>query len=83
MAKKICLEHEILQCREMGKAYSEGSIMFYILIAVLYVSVILIMAVVNSQHIGYDIPQKMSRLQNHKKSIEMDKIKKTRSMWDK
>ena len=79
MAKKICLEQEILQCREMGKAYSEGSIMFYILIAVLYVSVILIMAVVNSQH----IPQKMSRLQNHKKSIEMDKIKKTRSMWDK
>ena len=75
-------EQEILQCREMGKAYSEGGIMFYILIAVLYVSVIFIMAVVNSQHIGYDIPQKRSRMQNHKKSIAMDKIKKTRSMWD-
>lgn len=71
-----------MQCREMGKAYNKGGIMFYILIAVLYVSVIFIMTVVNSQHIGYDIPQKRSGMQNHKKSIEMDKIKKTCSMWD-
>ena len=55
--------------------------MVYILIALLYVSVILIMTAVSSQHIGYDVPRKTFETLPHgtEKLIE---FRKTRSMWD-
>ena len=60
----------------------KGIAMVYILIALLYVSVILIMTAVSSQHIGYDVPRKMPGMLNHEKCIDLVKMKKTRSMWD-
>lgn len=55
--------------------------MFYILIALLYVGTILGMAIMNSQHIGYDVPRKTFETlpRGTEKLIE---FKKTRSMWD-
>lgn len=55
--------------------------MLYILIALLYVGTILGMAIMNSQHIGYDVPRKTFETLPHgtEKFIE---FRKTRSMWD-
>lgn len=56
--------------------------MGYIFISILYVSIFLIMVVVSSKHIGYDVPRKMPGVLNHGISYELIKIRKTRFMWD-
>ena len=56
--------------------------MVYVIIALVYISIILVMAVANSKHIGYDVPRKLPRMLNHEVSIETVTIKKTRVMWD-
>lgn len=51
--------------------------MGYIFISILYVSIFLIMVVVSSKHIGYDVPRKMPGVLNHGISYEVIKIRKT------
>lgn len=58
-------------------------IMVYVIIAVVYLSMILLIAVVGSQHIGYDVPRNRPKMYNHEIEITQIEMQKTRTMWDK
>lgn len=57
--------------------------MGYVIAAVVYLSIIFLIAVVGSQHIGYDVPRNRPKMCNHETEITQIEMRKTRKMWDK